>query len=66
MGKALRKPALNVMASALMPVPPFVRDRVYRVVANNRYSILGRAADEEPPSCTLRPDAATVADRFLA
>jgi predicted DCC family thiol-disulfide oxidoreductase YuxK len=64
-GKALRKPALNVAASALMPMPKFVRDRAYRLVANNRYSILGKAADDQPPSCTLRRDAALVADRFL-
>jgi predicted DCC family thiol-disulfide oxidoreductase YuxK len=64
-GATLKQPALNVMASTFMMVPPFVRDRAYRVVATNRYSILGKASDDEAPSCTLRRDAALVADRFL-
>lgn len=64
--KTLKKPALNAAAAVFMPVPPLVRDRVYRLVAENRYSILGRAADDEAPSCQLRRDAATVADRFLS
>ena len=50
----LKKPALNVMAAAFVNVPPFVRDRVYRVVATNRYSILGRDDDDATPSCKLR------------
>ena len=62
-GKTLRLPALNVMASALMPVPPLVRDGVYRLVAENRYSILGRDADGATPSCQLR--APEEMDRFL-
>ena len=63
--KALKRPALNALAVAFMPVPSFVRDRVYRVVANNRYSILGKAADGGAPSCQLRSDAFLVKDRFL-
>jgi len=42
-----------------------VRDSIYRVVANNRYSILGKASEEEPPSCQLRYDYATLKERFL-
>lgn len=53
-GSMLKKPALNVMAAAFVNVPPFVRDRVYRVVATNRYSILGRDDDDATPSCKLR------------
>ncbi|KAL1504007.1 hypothetical protein AB1Y20_010422 [Prymnesium parvum] len=64
-GQALKKPALNFIASTLMPLPLLVRDSAYRLVANNRYSILGKAGDDEAPSCTLRRDAALVADRFL-
>lgn len=63
-GQKLRAPALNVLAAALMPVPTLVRDGVYRVVADNRYSILGRDADGATPSCKLR--APEEAERFLS
>jgi hypothetical protein len=42
-----------------------VRDSIYRAVADNRYSILGKAAEEDPPSCQLRYDYATLKERFL-
>ena len=64
-GQTLNLPALNAMAGALMPVPPLVRDGVYRLVADNRYSILGKDTDDAVPSCQLRADAFTVKDRFL-
>lgn len=61
----LRPVPLSVGGSALQLVPPVVRDSLYRVVANNRYSILGKSAEDESPSCQLRYDYATVKERFL-
>ena len=46
-----------------MPTP--LRDGVYRLVANNRYSILGKDESGGPESCKLRADANVVAERFL-
>lgn len=64
--RTLRRPALNALAVAFDPVPPLVRDSVYRLVATNRYRILGKAEDESEPSCKLRADSALVATRFLS
>jgi predicted DCC family thiol-disulfide oxidoreductase YuxK len=61
----LKKPALNVMATAFSPVPSPLRDGVYRLVANNRYSILGKDESGGVESCKLRADAMTVQERFL-
>jgi predicted DCC family thiol-disulfide oxidoreductase YuxK len=61
----LEKPALNALAAAFTPVPPALRDGVYRLVANNRYSILGKDDSGGPESCKLRADSMTVAERFL-
>jgi predicted DCC family thiol-disulfide oxidoreductase YuxK len=61
----LRVPALNALSDALMRVPPPLRDGVYRVVADNRYSILGKDTDDATPACKLRADSMTVAERFL-
>ena len=63
--QALPRPALNVLGSAFMPLPSFVRDTVYQTVATNRYSILGRDTDGATPSCILRPDAMALQERFL-
>lgn len=64
-GATLKQPALNTLASALTPLPGPLRDGVYRLVADNRYKILGRDADGATPSCKLRADALTAAERFL-
>ncbi len=56
---------LSVAGSALQVVPPAVRDGIYRAVADNRYSILGRAPDGGAPSCQLRYDLSTLKERFL-
>ena len=64
-GEKLRNPALNIMAAGLTRVPTPLRDGVYRIVADNRYSILGKDADGAEPSCKLRADAMTAAERFL-
>ena len=61
----LEKPALNMLSTAFTPVPLVLRDSLYRVVANNRYSILGKDESGGPESCKLRTDAMTVKDRFL-
>lgn len=63
--KSLPVPALNTLGVAFMPLPSFVRDKVYETVATNRYSILGRQEDDATPSCILRDDAAAVQERFL-
>jgi len=61
----LRKPALNVLSTAFTPLPLPLRDTVYRAVAENRYSILGKDESGGPESCKLRADSATIAERFL-
>ena len=61
----LEKPALKALSAAFTPVPSPLRDGVYRIVANNRYSILGKDSSGGPESCKLRADSATVAERFL-
>lgn len=61
----LRKPALNVVAAAFTPLPLPLRDSVYRLVAENRYSILGKDESGGPESCKLRADLPLVAERFL-
>lgn len=61
----LEKPALNALATAFTPMPTPLRDGVYRLVANNRYSILGKDESGGPESCKLRADANVVAERFL-
>ena len=61
----LEKPALNAMAAAFTPLPLPVRDGVYRIVANNRYRILGKDESGGEESCKLRADANLVAARFL-
>jgi len=57
--------ALRSVGEVGVVVPPLLRDAVYRAVADNRYSILGRAADDEAPSCQLRVDLATLQERML-
>ena len=64
-GAMLQKPALNVLAGAATRIPTPLRDGVYRIVADNRYSILGKDQDGATPSCKLRANAATEAERFL-
>jgi predicted DCC family thiol-disulfide oxidoreductase YuxK len=64
-GQTLQVPALNAIAGAAMPVPPFLRDGVYRIVADNRYSILGKDESGGAESCKLRADSMVVAERFL-
>jgi predicted DCC family thiol-disulfide oxidoreductase YuxK len=64
-GAMLQIPALNSFSAALTRVPKPLRDGVYRTVADNRYSILGRDEDDATPSCKLRADAFTAAQRFL-
>ena len=64
-GATLKKPALNVMAGAFTKVPSPLRDGVYRLVADNRYKILGKDEDGATPSCKLRADSLTAAERFL-
>ena len=61
----LEKPALNTLATAFTPLPLPLRDGVYRVVANNRYSFLGKDTSGGPESCKLRADQFVVAERFL-
>jgi len=61
----LEKPALNAVAAVGKPVPTPFRDAVYRVVANNRYNILGKDQSGGLESCKLRADANLVAERFL-
>lgn len=61
----LEKPALNAMAAASTPLPLPLRDGVYRIVANNRYRILGKDESGGEESCKLRADANLVAARFL-
>ena len=61
----LEKPALNALATAFTPLPSPLRNGVYRLVANNRYSILGKDESGGPESCKLRADSAVVANRFL-
>lgn len=63
-GAMLKLPALNVLASAATRVPSPLRDGVYRLVANNRYSILGKDESGDGPSCQLRADGRDL-DRFL-
>merc|ERR1712087_848200 len=57
--------ALRTAGVALQPIPYFLRDGLYRVVADNRYSILGRVADGDTPSCQLKYDYATPRERML-
>ena len=47
-----------------LSVPP-LRSGVYRLVADNRYKILGKDEDGATPSCKLRADSFTAAERFL-
>ena len=64
-GTTLRLPALNALASTATRVPSPLRDGIYRLVANNRYSILGK--DESGSgalSCKLRADGRDLG-RFL-
>ena len=61
----LEKPALNALATAFTPLPSPLRNGVYRLVANNCYSILGKDESGGPESCKLRADSAVVANRFL-
>jgi len=56
---------LRTAGVALQPIPYFLRDGLYRVVADNRYSILGRVADGDTPSCQLKYDYATLRERML-
>jgi predicted DCC family thiol-disulfide oxidoreductase YuxK len=61
----LKKPALNLLATTFSPLPSGLRNGVYRVVATNRYSILGKdESGSDAPSCKLRADGRDV-DRFL-
>jgi predicted DCC family thiol-disulfide oxidoreductase YuxK len=41
-----------------MVIPPFIRDAVYRLIAQNRYRMFGKSAECMIPSAELR-------DRFL-
>ena len=56
---------LRTAGVALQPLPHFLRDSVYRVVADNRYSILGRAADGAAPPCQLKYDYDVLRERML-
>ena len=64
-GAILEVPALNAAAAAAELVPSPLRDGVYGLVAENRYSILGKDESGGPESCKLRADSALVAERFL-
>ena len=61
----LDKPILSAAAKLFTPVPLPVRDTVYRLVANNRYSFLGKDESGGPESCKLRADSFEVQGRFL-
>ena len=67
LARALRHgtPLLRTLSAAFTPVPLPLRDGVYRLVANNRYSFLGKDESGGPESCKLRADPATVASPFL-
>ncbi|GAB5367402.1 hypothetical protein AAMO2058_001226900 [Amorphochlora amoebiformis] len=45
----LESPVISTAAAAFFAVPEFVRDQGYRVVADNRYNILGRIGDNDTP-----------------
>ena len=62
---ALDAPALRAAAAVGMAVPRPLRNSVYRLVATNRYSLLGRDESGGEPSCTLRDDIDVVRGRFL-
>merc|ERR1712087_357854 len=47
---------LRRAGASFQNVPLFLRDGLYRVVADNRYSILGRMDDGVTPSCQLKYD----------
>ena len=63
---ALNRPSLNFLSASLDPVPLLIRDSVYRLVANNRYSLLGKDTAGGPESCKLRADISLVQERFLS
>ena len=62
---ALDAPVLRAAATAGMAVPKPLRNSVYRIVAGNRYSLLGKDESGDAPSCTLRDDIDVVRGRFL-
>ena len=62
--RTLKSPVLNAAAVVFEPVPRGLRDVAYRLVADNRYKILGKDADGGEASCKLRADA-SLHDRFL-
>ena len=62
----LDKPALAAASKLFTPVPLPIRDTVYRLVANNRYSILGKDESGGPESCKLRANSFELQDRFLS
>ena len=55
---------IGALAPAQVPAP--LRDGVYRLVANNRYSILGKDESGGPESCKLRANSFELQDRFLS
>lgn len=56
---------LRTAGVTLQPVPHFLRDGIYRAVADNRYSVLGRAVDGSAPSCQLKYEYDVLRERML-
>ena len=69
--RALSFLVLTAPYRLLLTLPLFLRficslrSGVYRLVADNRYKILGKDEDGATPSCKLRADSLTAAERFL-
>uniref|UniRef100_A0A7S4B4P3 Thiol-disulfide oxidoreductase DCC n=1 Tax=Chrysotila carterae TaxID=13221 RepID=A0A7S4B4P3_CHRCT len=63
--QSLQPAVLRGAGTAFEPLPPFFRDGIYRLVAENRYSLLGRAQDGTAPSCQLKYDIETLRARML-
>eukprot|EP00472_Partenskyella_glossopodia_P012845 CAMPEP_0197517044 /NCGR_PEP_ID=MMETSP1318-20131121/2006_1 /TAXON_ID=552666 /ORGANISM="Partenskyella glossopodia, Strain RCC365" /LENGTH=183 /DNA_ID=CAMNT_0043066277 /DNA_START=168 /DNA_END=719 /DNA_ORIENTATION=- len=63
--KRLNSPVLTSAGTVLSGVPRIVRDQAYRVVADNRYSFLGRIGDMDTPRCKIGKDAQVLKARFL-
>merc|ERR1711998_559849 len=64
-GAKLNSPAVANAASALQFIPKPLRDVGYRVVADNRYSFLGKISNTETPRCKIGKDAQILRERFL-
>merc|ERR1711871_698257 len=52
-GQTLGVPVLTTLSRGGFAVPPALRDPIYRLVAENRYSILGKDTEGAEPSCKL-------------